>query len=242
MKNPCRTSALARSVRYHPYPGDSRLFIQCDEQGKAFLKICPDGQAWDQTRLTCAEDGGHDDGSKGHKEVKPSDGRQAPPPQQEVPQTVHDNVNTAGHIHAGQVPHSMYVNMQPYGGAGVVTQQNARNSPAAVAVPATGTQPIYPGFPVQAAQYATLGVLPASPFLNLILMSAGNQIAAVSHEGVSGHQIPAQQAEAAPLQAAGNLVTDAVGAANPCAGSDVRFHPYAGNPTQYLECQVRIKL
>lgn len=53
VSNPCSQEALALGRFYHAYPGDSAKYIQCNIWGKAFIKTCPLGTKWHSDVLNC---------------------------------------------------------------------------------------------------------------------------------------------------------------------------------------------
>ncbi|XP_071097399.1 uncharacterized protein [Haliotis cracherodii] len=54
--NPCQRNLHEGDLFYYPHP-DKDKFIQCDQYGDAFVKVCPKGEAWHQATLQCVPNG-----------------------------------------------------------------------------------------------------------------------------------------------------------------------------------------
>ena len=58
--NPCSPEAVTRGKFYHAVSGDPSKYIQCDIWGKAYIKACPLGTQWHSDILNCIATGDDD--------------------------------------------------------------------------------------------------------------------------------------------------------------------------------------
>jgi len=51
--NPCREMGPNAIAQFYEFPGNARMYIQCDQYGGGYVKQCPAFQVWYQRDLTC---------------------------------------------------------------------------------------------------------------------------------------------------------------------------------------------